>query len=85
MTYQLCLNNSRLGGLSSRTNHVLDLFELTHRCNLACIYCDRHTPMPGEMTREQIFTALELLVTTEGGTRKVNLNRGDPPTHRPVW
>jgi len=57
-------------------------FELTHLCNLACIYCDRHTPMPGEMTREQIFTALGEFI--ELGTRKVNLDGGDPLTHRHV-
>jgi MoaA/NifB/PqqE/SkfB family radical SAM enzyme len=57
-------------------------FELTHLCNLACIYCDRHTPMPGEMTREQIFTALGEFV--EMGTRKVNLDGGEPLTHRHV-
>jgi MoaA/NifB/PqqE/SkfB family radical SAM enzyme len=38
--------------------------------------------MPGEMTREQIFTALREFV--EMGTRKVNLDGGDPLTHKHV-
>ena len=25
-------------------------FEITHLCNLSCHYCDRHTPLPNEMT-----------------------------------
>ena len=33
-------------------------YELTWRCNLECIYCDRHTPMARELSREQIFTTL---------------------------
>ena len=59
----------------------LDLtFELTHLCNLACTYCDRHTPLPGEMTRDQIFRALGEFL--ELGTRKVNLDGGEPLAHR---
>ena len=54
-------------------------FELTHRCNLACDYCDRHTPLPNEMTREQILRALGELI--ELGTRLVSLDGGEPLTH----
>lgn len=57
-------------------------FELTHLCNLACVYCDRHTPMPGEMTREQIFTTLGEFL--DMGTSKVNLDGGEPLAHRHV-
>jgi MoaA/NifB/PqqE/SkfB family radical SAM enzyme len=57
-------------------------FELTHRCNLACGYCDRHTPMPGEMTREQILDALAQFI--EMGMIKINLDGGEPLTHRHI-
>ena len=57
-------------------------FELTHRCNLACAYCDRHTPMPREMSLEQITLALEGLV--ELGMREMSLDGGEPLTHRHV-
>jgi MoaA/NifB/PqqE/SkfB family radical SAM enzyme len=57
-------------------------FELTHLCNLECVYCDRHTPMPAEMTRAQIFTALGEFLAM--GTRKVNLDGGEPLAHRHV-
>ncbi len=57
-------------------------FELTHRCNLACVYCDRHTPMPQEMSREAIFRALGQFV--ELGTRVVSLDGGEPLTHPDV-
>ena len=34
-------------------------YEVTWLCNLSCAYCDRHTPMRQEMTRDEIFRALE--------------------------
>jgi MoaA/NifB/PqqE/SkfB family radical SAM enzyme len=57
-------------------------FEITHLCNLDCSYCDRHTPKPNEMTREQILTALAEL--HELGMRHVSLDGGEPLTHRHV-
>ncbi len=57
-------------------------FELTHLCNLDCRYCDRHTPAPGEMTREQIFTALDELHAL--GMRHVCLDGGEALVHRHV-
>src|SRR5688572_8486066 len=57
-------------------------FELTHRCNLACHYCDRHTPLPGEMTYEQIVMVLAELYVL--GMRHVSLDGGEPLTHRHV-
>jgi len=33
-------------------------YELTWLCNLACTYCDRHTPMSNELSREEIFARL---------------------------
>jgi MoaA/NifB/PqqE/SkfB family radical SAM enzyme len=57
-------------------------FELTHLCNLACSYCDRHTPLPSEMTDAQIFEALEGLRRI--GMREMSLDGGEPLAHRSV-
>jgi MoaA/NifB/PqqE/SkfB family radical SAM enzyme len=57
-------------------------FELTHRCNLACAYCDRHTPMAREMSLDQIISALDGLI--ELGMRELSLDGGEPLTHRHV-
>ena len=46
------------------------------KCNLECAYCDRHTPMANEMSRDQILKALGEFV--ELGTRSVSLDGGDP-------
>jgi hypothetical protein len=47
---------SRLG---IRSYPISLTFELTWLCNLACSYCDRHTPMRHEMSREEVFSALD--------------------------
>lgn len=57
-------------------------FELTHLCNLSCSYCDRHTPLPSEMTESQIFEALAGLVRI--GMREISLDGGEPLAHRRV-
>jgi MoaA/NifB/PqqE/SkfB family radical SAM enzyme len=57
-------------------------YELTWRCNLECIYCDRHTPMARELTREQIFETLTEFQRM--GMRQTHLDGGDPLTHRHV-
>jgi len=57
-------------------------YELTHRCNLACIYCDRHSPLSNELSRDDIFRVLAGFV--EMGMWKTNLDGGDPLTHRYV-
>lgn len=54
-------------------------YEVTWLCNLACAYCDRHTPMPQELTRDQIFNALEEF--HDLGMRHTNLDGGDPLVH----
>ena len=54
-------------------------FELTHRCNLACGYCDRHQPLPDEMSYEQILRALAELYVL--GMRHVSLDGGEPLAH----
>jgi MoaA/NifB/PqqE/SkfB family radical SAM enzyme len=57
-------------------------YELTWRCNLECIYCDRHTPMARELTREQIFDTLGEFQRL--GMQSTHLDGGDPLTHRHV-
>jgi MoaA/NifB/PqqE/SkfB family radical SAM enzyme len=54
-------------------------FELTHQCNLACVYCDRHTPGPSEMGLAHVLQALEEL--RRGGMASVLLDGGEPLTH----
>lgn len=53
-------------------------YELTWLCNLACAYCDRHTPMAAELSLEQSLQALSEL--RELGLAHVNLDGGDPLT-----
>ena len=57
-------------------------FEITHLCNLDCAYCDRHTPRPREMTREQILSVLSDFHAL--GMRHVSLDGGEPLAHRHV-
>jgi len=57
-------------------------YEVTWLCNLSCGYCDRHTPMHHELTREEIFRALEEFRTL--GLLHIHLDGGDPLTHRHI-
>jgi MoaA/NifB/PqqE/SkfB family radical SAM enzyme len=57
-------------------------FEITHLCNLACDYCDRHTPLPNEMAFEEIIAALEGLQRI--GMREISLDGGEPLAHKRV-
>lgn len=54
-------------------------YEVTWLCNLACSYCDRHTRMRRELSREEIFSALEQFHRL--GLMAVSLDGGDPLTH----
>lgn len=54
-------------------------YELTHRCNLDCRYCDRHAPLPHELSRDQSFFALEGLRAM--GMRSISLDGGEPLLH----
>ncbi len=67
---------ARLGG---RPAPMSLTYEVTHRCNLKCRYCDRRTAMPNEMGLEDIFPVLESLVQL--GTRYVSLDGGEPLLH----
>src|SRR5215510_9721911 len=57
-------------------------YEVTWRCNLACSYCDRHTPMPNEMMLDQALTALGDFHAL--GMRQTSLDGGDPLTHKHI-
>lgn len=50
-------------------------FEITHRCNLRCQYCDRNRG-EAEMSREEIFRVLEGLHRL--GMRAISLDGGEP-------
>ncbi|HEY3353818.1 MAG TPA: radical SAM protein [Polyangia bacterium] len=63
----------RAGG-RARPVHVN--FEVTHRCNLACVYCDRHTPAGGEVTHQQAVALLAELADL--GMTSVSLDGGEP-------
>src|SRR5579864_9213843 len=54
-------------------------YEVSWRCNLVCGYCDRHTPMRRELTREQIFRALAEF--RDLGMRIANLDGGEALLH----
>src|SRR5580658_10378846 len=57
-------------------------YELSWRCNLACGYCDRHTPMRNELQRDEIFHALEQFHHL--GMRVANLDGGEALLHRNI-
>jgi MoaA/NifB/PqqE/SkfB family radical SAM enzyme len=68
--------------LGLRPSPLALTYEVTWRCNLACVYCDRHTPMPHEMTRDEMFKALGEF--HDLGMRQTNLDGGDPLMHRHI-
>ena len=68
--------------LGIRSYPISLTFELTWLCNLACLYCDRHTPMRHEMSREEIFSALDQAYAL--GMRRTNLDGGEALAHRHV-
>jgi MoaA/NifB/PqqE/SkfB family radical SAM enzyme len=54
-------------------------YELTHLCNLACLYCDRHTPSSSELELSEIIDILQQF--TELGMRYTSLDGGEPLAH----
>jgi len=68
-----------LARLAARPAPISLTYEVTHRCNLACRYCDRHTALPREMDHNAIFAVLEEFVQL--GTRYVSLDGGEPLLH----
>jgi MoaA/NifB/PqqE/SkfB family radical SAM enzyme len=75
--------DSILGVMGARAHlrpHPLLLeYELTHLCNLACRYCDRHTPAVGELQLSEIFAALQQFADL--GMRFISLDGGEPLAH----
>ena len=52
------------------------VFEVTHLCNLACEYCDRHTPLPNELELGEIVQIVREFVGL--GMIGMTLDGGDP-------
>ena len=51
-------------------------FEITHRCNLDCVYCDRHTSKEKELETKEI---IRIISEFQGlGTRSISLDGGEP-------
>jgi MoaA/NifB/PqqE/SkfB family radical SAM enzyme len=57
-------------------------FEVTHRCNLRCSYCDRNTRRSREMSRDDILSALGGLYRL--GMRAMSLDGGEPLVHEHI-
>lgn len=57
-------------------------FEITHLCNLECSYCDRHTPMPAEMSFDEIRVTLDAFHGM--GMRHISLDGGEPLAHKHI-
>jgi MoaA/NifB/PqqE/SkfB family radical SAM enzyme len=68
--------------LGIRPSPIALTYEVTWRCNLACVYCDRHTPLPHEMTRDEMFRALGEF--HDLGMRQTNIDGGEPLMHRHI-
>lgn len=58
------------------------VFEVTHLCNLACDYCDRHTPKPNELTLAQITKLIEEFAAM--GMQGMTLDGGDPLARKDI-
>ncbi len=75
-----------LKGASARLgirNYPLSLtYEITHRCNLSCTYCDRNRALPNEMKPDEIFSALDQFIAL--GTEYVSLDGGEPLLHEQI-
>ena len=57
-------------------------FEITHRCNLRCRYCDRNRATSREMSHDEILRCLDGLRAI--GMRAVGLDGGEPLVHADV-
>lgn len=60
--------------------HVI--FEVTHLCNLSCEYCDRHTPLPNELTFHDVSKVIEEFVRL--GMIGMTLDGGEPLARRDI-
>ena len=78
--YPSAIARAAMARLGLRPSLIDLTYEVTWRCNLACSYCDRHTPMPNEMTHEQIFRVLREFC--ELGMIRIHLDGGEPLMHR---
>lgn len=55
-------------------------FEITHRCNLDCTYCDRHAPAQRELKTEEIIHILSEFHKL--GSKSISLDGGEPLIRR---
>ncbi|HYY15743.1 MAG TPA: radical SAM protein [Gammaproteobacteria bacterium] len=76
------ITRGMIARLGLRPSPIALTYEVTWRCNLACGYCDRHTPMPHEMKHDDIFKALGEFHAL--GMRQTNLDGGEPLMHRHI-
>ena len=60
--------------------HVI--FEVTHLCNLTCEYCDRHTPLPNELTFADVSNVIDEFVQL--GMIGLTLDGGEPLARRDI-
>jgi len=80
--YPSVIARGAIARLGMRSYPLSLTFEVTWLCNLACRYCDRHTPMRNELTRDQIFRALAEFYKL--GMRYASIDGGEALTHRHV-
>ena len=80
--HRTMLMRGMIARLGIRPRPLALTYEVTWRCNLACLYCDRHTPMPLEMTRDQVLSALQEFHAL--GMCQTHLDGGDPLMHRHI-
>lgn len=73
------VKNFVLARLSLAPKPVILEFEITHRCNLACTYCDRNRPLANEMSVDKIIDVLDEFYAL--GMRYIGLDGGEPLTH----
>jgi MoaA/NifB/PqqE/SkfB family radical SAM enzyme len=76
------ITRGMIARLRLRPSPLALTYEVTWRCNLACGYCDRHTPLPHEMTRDEMFQALGEF--HDLGMRQTHLDGGEPLMHRHI-
>ncbi len=68
-----------LARVAARPSPISLTYEVTHRCNLRCRYCDRNRAMDRELTRHQMIAVLDEFLAL--GTRYVSLDGGEPLLH----
>jgi MoaA/NifB/PqqE/SkfB family radical SAM enzyme len=76
------VGQAALARLLGRARPLAVGFEITHRCNLRCSYCDRNRTRGREMSQGEIFRILHEL--RAAGMRALSLDGGEPLMHPDV-